>query len=71
MVNLRSQKRIASAVLGCGKRKVWLDPAEQKEIAQANSRANIRKLAKVGNKYFELNFPHETFRTAMSSASQL
>lgn len=47
MVNLRSQKRIAAAVLGCGKRKIWLDPAEQKEIAQANSRANIRKLAKV------------------------
>ncbi|TIA91603.1 hypothetical protein E3P99_01016 [Wallemia hederae] len=49
MVNLRSQKRIAAAVLGCGKRKVWLDPAEQKEIAQANSRANIRKLAKDGH----------------------
>lgn len=46
-LNLRSQKRIAASVLGCGKRKVWLDPAEQQEIAQANSRANIRKLAKV------------------------
>jgi large subunit ribosomal protein L19e len=35
-------------VLGCGARKVWLDPNESGEISQANSRQNIRKLAKDG-----------------------
>merc|ERR1712191_32259 len=32
----------------CGKRKVWLDPNEINEIANANSRQNIRKLIKDG-----------------------
>lgn len=31
------QKRLASAVLKCGKNKVWLDPNETNEIANANS----------------------------------
>ncbi len=48
MVNLRSQKRLAASVLGVGKRKIWLDPAEQADIGNANSRANIRKLIKDG-----------------------
>jgi len=48
MVNLRTQKRLAASVLGCGKRKVWLDPAEQNDIGNANSRANIRKLIRDG-----------------------
>ena len=48
MVNLRVQRRLAASVLGVGKRKVWLDPAEQSDIANANSRANIRKLIKDG-----------------------
>ncbi|PWZ00629.1 putative RPL19B-60S large subunit ribosomal protein L19.e [Testicularia cyperi] len=48
MVNLRTQKRLAASVLGCGKRKIWLDPAEQNDIGNANSRANIRKLIKDG-----------------------
>ena len=48
MVSLRLQKRLAASVLGCGKRKVWLDPNEINEIHLANSRANIRKLVKDG-----------------------
>lgn len=48
MVNLRTQKRLAASVLGVGKRKVWLDPAEQNDIGNANSRANVRKLIKDG-----------------------
>ncbi|KAI8916888.1 ribosomal protein L19e-domain-containing protein [Entophlyctis helioformis] len=48
MANLRTQKRLASAVLKCGQRKIWLDPNEVKEIANANSRQNIRKLVKDG-----------------------
>lgn len=35
---LRLQKRLASSVLHCGKKKVWLDPNETNEIANANSR---------------------------------
>jgi len=46
--NLRLQKRLAAAVLGVGKRKVWLDPNETQEIGMANSRQNVRKLIKDG-----------------------
>ncbi|CAG0880113.1 unnamed protein product [Darwinula stevensoni] len=48
MSSLKLQKRLASAVLKCGKKKVWLDPNEINEIANANSRQNIRKLIKDG-----------------------
>ena len=34
---LRLQKRLASAVMKCGKNKVWLDPNETNEINNANS----------------------------------
>uniref|UniRef100_A0A5F9CZG9 Ribosomal protein L19 n=1 Tax=Oryctolagus cuniculus TaxID=9986 RepID=A0A5F9CZG9_RABIT len=53
---LRLQKRLASSVLRCGKKKVWLDPNETNEIANANSHylrgqhygQQIRKLIKDG-----------------------
>ncbi|CAO2625920.1 60S ribosomal protein L19 [Lemmus lemmus] len=45
---LRLQKRLASSVLRCGKKKVWLDPNETNEIANANSRQQIWKLIKDG-----------------------
>jgi len=48
MSNLKLQKRLAASVLGCGKRKVWLDPNEMNEISMANSRKNIRKLISDG-----------------------
>lgn len=38
MVTLRLQKRLAASVLGCGKRKIWMDPNEVQEISLANSR---------------------------------
>uniref|UniRef100_A0A2K5LCF3 Large ribosomal subunit protein eL19 n=1 Tax=Cercocebus atys TaxID=9531 RepID=A0A2K5LCF3_CERAT len=47
MSMLRLQKRLASSVLRCGKQ-VWLDPNETIEIANANSRQQIRKLIKDG-----------------------
>ena len=47
-VSLLLQKRLASSVLKCGKRKIWLDPNEVNEISMANSRQNIRKLIKDG-----------------------
>src|SRR5687768_11065172 len=43
-VNLRTQKRLAATVVGCGQRKIWLDPSEQSEISNANSRQAVRKL---------------------------
>ncbi|GAA95466.1 uncharacterized protein L969DRAFT_92598 [Mixia osmundae IAM 14324] len=48
MTNLSTQKRLAASVLGVGKRKIFLDPSHMTDIAQANSRANIRKLFKDG-----------------------
>ncbi|KAL8690219.1 MAG: hypothetical protein Q9218_004282 [Villophora microphyllina] len=48
MVNLRTQKRLAATVVGCGKRKIWLDPNEVNEISNANSRQTIRKLVSDG-----------------------
>lgn len=35
--SLKLQKRLAAAVLRCGKKKVWLDPNESAEISAANS----------------------------------
>ncbi|KAL4281226.1 hypothetical protein GQ457_03G012600 [Hibiscus cannabinus] len=46
MVSLKVQKRLASSLLNCGKRKVWLDPCEALLISVANSRMDIRKLVK-------------------------
>ena len=37
MAFLRLQKRLAAAVLKCGKRRVWIDPNETNEVALANS----------------------------------
>ena len=48
MSMLRLQKRLASSVLCCGKKKVWLDPNETNEIANVNSHQQIRKLIKDG-----------------------
>merc|ERR1712004_559957 len=48
MSSLRLQKRLAAGVMKCGKNKVWLDPNEINEIANANSRQSIRKLIKDG-----------------------
>jgi len=48
MSNLSVQKRLAADVLKCGRNKVWLDPNEVSDIANANSRQHIRKLVKDG-----------------------
>ena len=45
---LRLRRRLASRVLRYGKKKVCLDPSETKELANANSRQQIRKLIKDG-----------------------
>jgi large subunit ribosomal protein L19e len=48
MPSLKLQGRLAADILGCGRRRVWLDPNEVGDIGMANSRANVRKLIKDG-----------------------
>jgi large subunit ribosomal protein L19e len=48
MSNLRSQKRLAADVLDVGERRVWLDPDESEEIAEAITREDIRDLVDQG-----------------------
>merc|ERR1711931_527872 len=43
MSNLKLQKRLAAAVLGCGRNKVWLDPNESLSISNDNSRHHIKR----------------------------
>ncbi|KAI1311074.1 60S ribosomal protein L19 [Mortierella claussenii] len=61
-VSLSSQKRLAASVLKCGQRKIWLDPNEVTEIANANSRQNIRKLVKDGLIIKKPQTMHSLFR---------
>jgi ribosomal protein L19E len=63
MVNLRSQKRLAASVAGVGKRKIWLDPAEQAEIGNANSRTHVKKLIKEGHILAKPTTVHSRART--------
>lgn len=60
--NLRTQKRLAASVVGVGKRKIWLDPNETSEIANANSRHAIRKLYKNGTIVKKPNTIHSKSR---------
>ncbi|KAI3389427.1 hypothetical protein SNEBB_000317 [Seison nebaliae] len=48
MSNLGVQRRLAASVLGCGKKKIWLDPNEPGTISGANSRQNVKRLIKDG-----------------------
>jgi large subunit ribosomal protein L19e len=63
MVNLRSQKRLAASVAGVGKRKIWLDPNEQSEIGNANSRTHVKKLIKDGRIIIKPTTVHSRART--------
>jgi len=62
MSNLRLQKRLASAVMKCGKGKIWLDPNEVNEISNANSRQNVRRLIKDGLIIKKPNKVHSRYR---------
>ncbi|CAR29617.1 hypothetical protein ZYGR_0AD03000 [Zygosaccharomyces rouxii] len=70
MANLRTQKRLAASVIGAGKRKVWLDPNETSELAQANSRNAIRKLVKNGTIVKKAVLVHSRSRTRRYAASK-
>ncbi|KAL0089662.1 ribosomal protein L19e-domain-containing protein [Phycomyces blakesleeanus] len=70
MANLTIQKRLASAVLKCGQRKIWLDPNEINEISNANSRANVRKLVKDGLIIRKPEVSHSRFRVRVHAAAK-
>ncbi len=48
MSDLKAQKRLAADVMNVGKRRVWLDPDELDEIAEAITREDIRELVDLG-----------------------
>ncbi len=48
MSDLRAQKRLAADVLDVGKNRIWFDPEQQDEIAEAITRDEIRELVEVG-----------------------
>lgn len=68
--NLRTQKRLAAAVAKVGKRKIWMDPNEASEIAQANSRSAIRKLISNGTIVKKPTRIHSRSRTRMMAESK-
>lgn len=48
MTDLSSQRRLAADVLDVGKNRIWFDPGEQQEIAEAITREQIQELVEVG-----------------------
>ncbi|MCI4332999.1 MAG: 50S ribosomal protein L19e [Thermoplasmata archaeon] len=48
MPDLTNQRRLAAALLKCGRGRVWIDPASESEIADAVTRADVRSAIKAG-----------------------
>ncbi|MDY6777763.1 MAG: 50S ribosomal protein L19e [Candidatus Nanohaloarchaea archaeon] len=48
MMDLRSQKKMASDVLGVGKNRVWIDPDRMDEVEDAITKQDIRNLVESG-----------------------
>jgi large subunit ribosomal protein L19e len=48
MTDLSAQRRLAADVLDVGKNRVWFDPDEQGEIAEAITREDVRELVDRG-----------------------
>ncbi len=48
MTDLSAQRRLAADILDVGKNRIWFDPAEQGEIAEAITREQIADLIDVG-----------------------
>ncbi len=47
-MNLKTQKKMASDILGVGENKVWIDPGRQEEVEGAITREDIRNLIEAG-----------------------
>jgi len=48
MTNLRAKRAIAASILRCGVNRVWIDPERIADVAQAITKADIRKLISEG-----------------------
>jgi len=48
MTDLSAQRRLAADVLDVGKNRVWFDPDQQGEIAEAITREDVRELVEEG-----------------------
>lgn len=59
---MRLQRRLAASVMKAGKRKVWMDPNESAEIANATSREAVRKLIRDGLLLKKPQVVHSRFR---------
>lgn len=70
MSSLRVQKRLASSILRCGNKKIWLDPNEANEIANANTRQSVRKLIKDGLIIRKPVAVHSRFRTRKNNEAR-
>jgi large subunit ribosomal protein L19e len=68
--SLRVQKRLASSILRCGNKKIWLDPNEANEIANANTRQSVRKLVKDGLIIKKPVAVHSRFRTRKNNEAR-
>jgi large subunit ribosomal protein L19e len=56
--------------LGCGNKKIWLDPNEANEIANANTRQSVRKLIKDGLIIKKPVAVHSRFRTRKNNEAR-
>ena len=63
MKTFRLQRRLAAAVMKCGKTRVWLDPLELKELGMATNRRTIKKMCKDGLIRKKQQDVHSRFRT--------
>lgn len=70
MSSLKVQKRLASSILRCGNKKIWLDPNEANEIANANTRQSVRKLVKDGLIIKKPVAVHSRFRTRKNNEAR-
>ncbi|KAH9255578.1 hypothetical protein BASA81_006408 [Batrachochytrium salamandrivorans] len=68
--NVSLQKRLAASVLGCGMRKVWLEPLALDAIAQANSRKGIKKLISKENIRKKPDTVHSRFRVRVRNLAK-
>jgi large subunit ribosomal protein L19e len=48
MTDLRNQRRMAAAILDCGRDRVWIDPDRIEDVASAVTRSDVRRLISSG-----------------------
>lgn len=48
MTDVSNQRRLAADIMKCGNDKVWIDPTKLSDVAQAITRADVRRLVQKG-----------------------